>query len=392
MGCGAPQRAGNATRSAYVYRAVLDSSNRRRRQPSPPARAARGARAPGEPASSTRAEFKRGRGQRRRRGAALQEDAGLDVVTDGEMRRLSFQSQLPAAVDGFGEWDLDAFLWGEWHSDELGDLTVERPPIARRRQAPAPPLALRRGARLRARPHRPRPQGHAAEPEPLRELLRPGALRATPTPRSRSSSATSPRSSARRSTSSSSSARPTSSSTRRTTRCSSTPATATFYESRGWPAERWLELGLELDNHRHRRPSRRDLRLPPLPRQPGEPLARRGRLRLARRAASSRRVNAQRLLLEYDDERSGGFEPLAQVPEDTIVRARARDDEDAAARDGRRARRPDPGGGAVRARSSASPSRRSAASPRRWSATRSPSRTSARSCATIAETAAEVWG
>jgi len=60
----------------------------------------------------------------------LQEDAGLEVVTDGEMRRLSFQSQLPSAVDGFGEWDIDAFLWGEWHSDELGDMTVERPPIA----------------------------------------------------------------------------------------------------------------------------------------------------------------------------------------------------------------------------------------------------------------------
>ena len=52
---------------------------------------------------------------------ALQEEAGIDVVTDGEMRRLSFQSQVPAAVDGFGEWDLDAFLWGEWHTDELGD-------------------------------------------------------------------------------------------------------------------------------------------------------------------------------------------------------------------------------------------------------------------------------
>ena len=30
-------------------------------------------------------------------------------------------------------------------------------------------------------------------------------------------------------------------------------------------------------------------------------------------------VRAERLLLEYDDERSGGFEPLARVPEDKIV-------------------------------------------------------------------------
>ena len=32
---------------------------------------------------------------------ALQEEAGLEVVTDGEMRRLSFQSQMTGAVDGF---------------------------------------------------------------------------------------------------------------------------------------------------------------------------------------------------------------------------------------------------------------------------------------------------
>src|SRR5207249_2330892 len=59
----------------------------------------------------------------------LQEQAWLDVVTDGEMRRLSFQSLLPAAVEGFGEWDLDAFLWGEWHSEELGEMVIARPPI-----------------------------------------------------------------------------------------------------------------------------------------------------------------------------------------------------------------------------------------------------------------------
>ncbi|HMK93038.1 MAG TPA: methionine synthase, partial [Thermoleophilia bacterium] len=59
----------------------------------------------------------------------LQGGAGLDVVTDGEMRRLSFQSQLTEAVDGFGDWDLDAFLWGEWHSDQLGVKRIARPPI-----------------------------------------------------------------------------------------------------------------------------------------------------------------------------------------------------------------------------------------------------------------------
>ena len=59
---------------------------------------------------------------------ALQEEAGLEVVTDGEMRRLSFQSQLPEAVDGFGEWDIDAFLWGDWHGEEeVGDQSTDRP-------------------------------------------------------------------------------------------------------------------------------------------------------------------------------------------------------------------------------------------------------------------------
>ena len=37
----------------------------------------------------------------------LQEEARLEVVTDGEMRRLSFQSQFTEAVDGLGEHDID---------------------------------------------------------------------------------------------------------------------------------------------------------------------------------------------------------------------------------------------------------------------------------------------
>ena len=57
---------------------------------------------------------------------ALQESVGLEVVTDGEMRRLSFQSQMTAAVSGFGEFDLDAFFWGEWH-DEQGVYRAPRP-------------------------------------------------------------------------------------------------------------------------------------------------------------------------------------------------------------------------------------------------------------------------
>lgn len=59
---------------------------------------------------------------------ALQDEAGLKIVTDGEMRRLSFQSQMTESVDGFGEYDLNAFLWGDWHGDErVGEQKSERP-------------------------------------------------------------------------------------------------------------------------------------------------------------------------------------------------------------------------------------------------------------------------
>jgi 5-methyltetrahydropteroyltriglutamate--homocysteine methyltransferase len=59
---------------------------------------------------------------------ALQEEAGLDIVTDGEMRRLSFQGQMTEAVDGFGDYNIDAFLWGDWYGGKtVGDINLERP-------------------------------------------------------------------------------------------------------------------------------------------------------------------------------------------------------------------------------------------------------------------------
>jgi len=57
---------------------------------------------------------------------ALEESVGLEIVTDGEMRRQSFQSQMTAAVSGFGEHNLDAFLWGDWY-DEQGVQRKRRP-------------------------------------------------------------------------------------------------------------------------------------------------------------------------------------------------------------------------------------------------------------------------
>ena len=59
---------------------------------------------------------------------AVQTDAGLEIVSDGEMRRLSFQSQMPEAVEGFGEYDINAFLWGDWRGDDrVGDKNIVRP-------------------------------------------------------------------------------------------------------------------------------------------------------------------------------------------------------------------------------------------------------------------------
>jgi 5-methyltetrahydropteroyltriglutamate--homocysteine methyltransferase len=248
---------------------------------------------------------------------ALQEEAGLDVVTDGEMRRLSFQSQLPAAVDGFADWDLDAFLWGEWHSEEIGDLCVERPPLAvtgklhRRRFLSAAEFSYARDRTDRLlkvtlpspslfanfwNPERP-PEAYATLEdylgdvaeilrEEVDELVRLGAryiqLDAPHYP------------------------------------LLLDPGYREFYESRGWPADRWLELGLELDNL-------------VIGDHPGVTFG----MHLCRGNQASRwlvsggydwiaarlfpRVKAERILLEYDDERSGTFEPLAEVPEDKVV-------------------------------------------------------------------------
>jgi 5-methyltetrahydropteroyltriglutamate--homocysteine methyltransferase len=247
----------------------------------------------------------------------LQEEAGLDVVSDGEMRRLSFQSQLTQAVEGFGEWDLDAFLWGTWQSEELGPRTVERPPIAvvdklrRRRFLSAAEFGYAQGRTDRVvKVTLPSPSLFANFWDPRRstaayarvedflgdvaeilrdevdELVRLGAtyiqLDAPHYP------------------------------------LFVDPGYREFYEQRGWPADRWIEMGAELDrlvvgDH------------------PGVTFA----MHLCKGNQMSRwlvagswdwladrlfgRVPVQRLLLEYDDQRSGDFRPLRTVPESMSV-------------------------------------------------------------------------
>jgi 5-methyltetrahydropteroyltriglutamate--homocysteine methyltransferase len=248
----------------------------------------------------------------------LQEEAGVAVVTDGEMRRISFQSQVPAAVEGFSDWDLDAFLWGDWHGDDdVGDLRVERPALAvvgklrRRRSLCAEEFAYARGRTDRVlKVTIPSPSLFANFWDPERapteyrtledflaavtEILR------EEVDELEGMGATYIQLDAPHYT------------------MVLDPRYRDFYASRGWPTERWIELGLELDNR-------------VIGDRPGVTFG----FHLCRGNQASRwlveggyeavadqifrGIHAGRLLLEYDGPRSGSFEPLARVPTDRWV-------------------------------------------------------------------------
>jgi 5-methyltetrahydropteroyltriglutamate--homocysteine methyltransferase len=249
---------------------------------------------------------------------ALQEEAGCPVVTDGELRRESFQAELVAATTGVEGAGLDAWLWGEWHSDELGDKMVERPadmavvaPLERRRSLaaeeftflravtdriakvtlPSPTLFANLWTPERSREAYPRFDDFMADVvailvDEVRELARLGCryvqLDAPHYP------------------------------------LLIDPSWRAFYEARGWSVERWLSYGVELDNAVidaapdvtfgfHLCRGNQDSRW----------LVAGGYDEIA--APIFRGVHAERLLLEYDDPRSGGFEPLREVPGDKLV-------------------------------------------------------------------------
>jgi len=265
------------------------------------------------------AEFKRIEDAAVDAAVELQERAGLDVVTDGEMRRLSFQSGLPDAVEGFGEVPLDAYLWGEWHGDEqVGDRATERPPrlgvrepLRRRRHIAAEELTYLRGRTSSI------PKITLTSPSLYANLWSPElSLDAYPTLDSFLEDVVEIMRDE----------------VRELSRLGATylqldaphypllidPATRAFYESQGWSLERWLDRGIELDNA-------------VIAAAPGVTFG----FHLCRGNQGSRwlvsggydpiaprvfrGVNAQRLLLEYDDERSGSFEPLREVPDDRMV-------------------------------------------------------------------------
>jgi 5-methyltetrahydropteroyltriglutamate--homocysteine methyltransferase len=249
----------------------------------------------------------------------LQEKVGLEVVTDGEMRRLSFQSQMTEAVDGFGTYDLDAFLWGEWQGDGgLGDWKRKRPESLGvvRKLAPKRYFCAEEFAYLRDRTTRtakitlPSPslwanfwsaeRSSAAYPTldsfladvvdilraEVRELVRLGA---------RYIQLDAPHYA-----------------------LLLDAKTRAFYESQGWSVEHWLARGIEMDNAvigsfpdvtfgfhlcRGNQASRW------LVSGAYDPIAR----------PIFRNIRAERLLLEYDDSRSGSFDALREVPEDKTV-------------------------------------------------------------------------
>jgi 5-methyltetrahydropteroyltriglutamate--homocysteine methyltransferase len=278
-------------------------------------RDARDAHARGE---CTPAELKAAEDRAVRENVAMQEEVSLPVVNDGEMRRESFQGELTAACDGFSGVDINAWLWGEWHSREVGDVTISRPAelavtgrLRKRRNLAAEEFAFVRGCTSRqVKVTLPSPSLFAnlwspqrstdAYPtldafladvlqvlcDEVRELVRLGCsyiqLDAPHYP------------------------------------LLIDPAWRAFYEERGWALERWLGYGIELDNAviDAGRPATFGFHL-----CRGNQLSRwlvsGGYDAIAAPVFGG--VRADRLLLEYDDERSGTFDPLRLVPDDKVV-------------------------------------------------------------------------
>lgn len=249
---------------------------------------------------------------------ALQEDVRFPVLTDGEQRRESFQSELTSATYGFEGIGIDAWLWGTWHSEELGEMEVERPSdlgvvakIHRRRSLAAEEFTFLRSVTAGVK--------KVTLPSPtlfsnlwslerslaayrslddfmadvvsilvdeVKELRRLGCeyvqLDAPHYP------------------------------------LLIDPLWRSFYESRGWSAERWLSYGVELDN----------MVIDAAPdvtfgfhlcrgNQASRWLVAGGYESIAGPLFAN--IHAHRLLLEYDDERSGTFDPLRLVPADKTV-------------------------------------------------------------------------
>lgn len=249
----------------------------------------------------------------------LQEEAGLDVVTDGEMRRLSFQSQFAEAVDGLGEYDIEAFLWGNWCGDErVGNLRVERPPslgviskLTRKRHLSSEEFTYLRGHTTRtpkitlpspslwanfwsaehSRTAYPTLDSFLADVvgilrEEVSELVRLGATYIQ---------IDAPHYTALLD-----------------------PVTRAFYEKQGWTLEQWLGQGIEMDNALMQGFSEVTFGFHLCRGNQGSRWLVEGGYELIAKQIFQK-IHAQRLLLEYDDQRSGSFAPLSDVSDDKMV-------------------------------------------------------------------------
>jgi methionine synthase II (cobalamin-independent) len=89
------------------------------------------ARASLEAGQVTPAEFKKIEDRAVDQAVALQEAAGLDVITDGEMRRFAFYGHLVEALEGF---DLKAGWAITFHNDQGQQAQLERPVVVEKLQ------------------------------------------------------------------------------------------------------------------------------------------------------------------------------------------------------------------------------------------------------------------
>jgi 5-methyltetrahydropteroyltriglutamate--homocysteine methyltransferase len=97
------------------------------------------------------ADFKRIEDRAVDEAIALQTDAGLDIVTDGEMRRYAFYGHLIEAVEGFdklGGWAIP------FHDDEGNEIVFQRPVVVSRLR-PLRYMCAEEFTYLRARTDRP---------------------------------------------------------------------------------------------------------------------------------------------------------------------------------------------------------------------------------------------
>lgn len=264
-----------------------------------------------EAGQMTEAEFKRIEDRAVNEAIFLQERAGLDVITDGEMRRYAFYGHLIDGVEGFDKTG----GWAIPFRDEKGEQLVLKRPVVVSKLRRKHPICAEEFTYLRARTSRPakttlvsaqqaaayydKEKSAAAYPtidsyladlvdilrDEVAELIRLGCTYIQ---------IDSPQYAALLD-----------------------PELREGYRRRGSDPDRLLDLSTEMDNA-------------VIGNHPGVIFG----LHLCRGNNQSKfyaagdygpitkvfqKTRFQRFLLEYDDERSGGFEPLRHVPEDRAV-------------------------------------------------------------------------